>query len=156
MKNILSIAVCCSLLLSCKDQSPNKVQQLKWLEGSWQEQRSEGLLTEEWTSSSDTLMIGKAALYDESGHSIFSDNMELSLEDNILYFKPTVSNQNNGAQVVFKETMLTDKEVIFENPDHDFPKRIIYRKNHPDSLFARIEGTKNGVDRAQEFHYHKR
>ena len=31
-------------------------------------------------------------------------------------------------------------EAVFENPQHDFPKRIIYRKGEADSLTASVDG----------------
>ena len=40
----------------------------------------------------------------------------------------------------FKLTSLTATEAIFENPAHDFPKRIIYRKTGEDGLTASIDG----------------
>ena len=46
----------------------------------------------------------------------------------------------------FKLTRLSGQEAVFENPEHDFPKRIIYRKNSDGSLVASIdagEGTKS-------------
>jgi len=45
----------------------------------------------------------------------------------------------------FKLTRASATEAVFENPQHDFPKRIIYRKGADDSLTASIdagEGTK--------------
>ena len=45
----------------------------------------------------------------------------------------------------FKLTRATNNEVVFENPEHDFPKRIIYRRTSDDALTASIdagEGTK--------------
>lgn len=45
----------------------------------------------------------------------------------------------------FKLTSLTAQEAVFENPQHDFPKRVIYRKT-ADGLFASVdagEGTKS-------------
>jgi hypothetical protein len=50
----------------------------------------------------------------------------------------------------FQLTSQTDSEVIFENPTHDFPQRILYRKT-PEGILARIDGTVNGKQRAQEF-----
>lgn len=49
-------------------------------------------------------------------------------------------------QTDFKLTRLTKEEVVFENPQHDFPKRVIYRKNTDGSLVAKVdagEGTKS-------------
>ena len=39
----------------------------------------------------------------------------------------------------FKLTRASATEAVFENPQHDFPKRIIYRKGE-DSLTATIDG----------------
>jgi hypothetical protein len=43
---------------------------------------------------------------------------------------------------------------LFENLMHDFPRRILYRRNGDGTLTARVEG--NGTEKAkpQEFHYH--
>ena len=42
--------------------------------------------------------------------------------------------------------------VVFENPTHDFPQRIIYWKDGAD-LRARIEGTQNGKEGSQEWRW---
>jgi hypothetical protein len=39
----------------------------------------------------------------------------------------------------FKLTRASATEAVFENPQHDFPKRIIYRKTADDSLTATID-----------------
>jgi hypothetical protein len=40
----------------------------------------------------------------------------------------------------FKLTRVSATEAVFENPQHDFPKRIIYRKGEDDSLTASVDG----------------
>ena len=40
----------------------------------------------------------------------------------------------------FKLTKLAAREAVFENPQHDFPKRVTYRKNPDGSLTASIDG----------------
>ncbi|HEY0305271.1 MAG TPA: DUF6265 family protein, partial [Longimicrobiales bacterium] len=54
----------------------------------------------------------------------------------------------------FTSTDITEGQITFTNPQHDFPQRIIYRlgRQH-DSLFARIEGTMNGRERGVDFRY---
>ena len=42
--------------------------------------------------------------------------------------------------------------VVFENPSHDFPQRIIYWKDGND-LRARIEGTQNGKTGGEEWRW---
>jgi TolB protein len=51
----------------------------------------------------------------------------------------------------FPSTHASDTALVFENPAHDFPQRILYRKRGSDSLLARVEGpgpnnTVRGVD----------
>ncbi|HYE87055.1 MAG TPA: DUF6265 family protein [Vicinamibacterales bacterium] len=43
-------------------------------------------------------------------------------------------------------------EAVFENPSHDFPQRVIYRREG-DRLTGRIEGRSNGTEQAMEWHY---
>jgi len=40
----------------------------------------------------------------------------------------------------FRLTRSSASEAVFENPQHDFPKRIIYRRIGDDSLTASIDG----------------
>ncbi|MDQ3696790.1 MAG: DUF6265 family protein [Gemmatimonadota bacterium] len=44
-------------------------------------------------------------------------------------------------------------DVVFTNPAHDYPQRIIYRRAGSDSLKARIEGTQSGRIRGSEHPY---
>jgi len=53
----------------------------------------------------------------------------------------------------FEARAVTDSTVTFENPEHDFPQRVIYRRRGRDSLIARIEGTRNGRVRGVDFPY---
>ena len=46
---------------------------------------------------------------------------------------------------------LTEYEVVFENPDHDFPQRIIYRLGDNGALLGRIEGNSEGQEVAVDF-----
>jgi hypothetical protein len=42
-------------------------------------------------------------------------------------------------------------EVVFENPEHDFPQRIIYRLIANGKLLGRIEGVVDGTERSADF-----
>lgn len=61
-------------------------------------------------------------------------------EKGIFYIsKPS---QNSG-ETSFKLVKAGPAEATFENPKHDLPQRIIYRRDTT-NLFASIEGTRNG------------
>ncbi len=52
-----------------------------------------------------------------------------------------------------KET--DDTSVVFEDPAHDFPQRVGYRRVAGDQLLAWIEGTVSGKQRRVEFPYRR-
>ena len=51
----------------------------------------------------------------------------------------------------FKLISMSANEVVFENPEHDFPQRIIYRLESEGKLIGRIEGKIDGVARVVDF-----
>lgn len=52
---------------------------------------------------------------------------------------------------IFPLLRIGDTEVVFENPQHDFPQRVAYRLDGPSRLVARIEGVRGGSPRVIEF-----
>jgi hypothetical protein len=67
--------------------------------------------------------------------------------DDIFY----IAQPNGAAPVQFKLVKMNPNEAIFENPDHDFPQRIIYQRSIDGSLLAAIEGEEKGKPKRVEF-----
>ena len=63
-----------------------------------------------------------------------------------------VAKPSGQAEATFAIKTISDGEVVFENPAHDFPQRILYRRT-PDGVTARVEGTRNGQTRGSDFVY---
>jgi hypothetical protein len=61
------------------------------------------------------------------------------------------ANPSGQAQAEFTATTVSDSGFAVENPAHDFPQRIIYRRHGADSLIARIEGTTSRGARGADF-----
>ena len=51
----------------------------------------------------------------------------------------------------FRVKEITATSVTYENPQHDFPQRVIYRLTGPGALLGRIEGVENGKERAIDY-----
>lgn len=121
-----------------------KISELAWLAGDWQTAPGgRALIEEHWTVPAGGTMIGmgRAVAGEKTAEFEF---LRIEQRGNDLYY---VANPNaNCPQTDFKLTRLTGQEVIFENPAHDYPKRVMYRKNSDGSLVASIdagEGTKS-------------
>ncbi len=86
-----------------------------------------------------------------SYHETFFGDPELSLyyeDKGELFFTAKPSGQ---PETTFKLISNADGKAVFENPQHDFPTRVIYGKQPDGSLLARIEGTMNGQKRGIDF-----
>ncbi len=125
------------------------VGRLGWLSGCW-EARSDGTTVEEyWSDPRGGSMIGVS-------RSIRGDSTlthELMLVRTVggrLAFEALPSGQSWTRFVLVS---LSDSSVAFENPAHDFPQRIRYRRTAMDSLLAQAEGTVNGLGRVVTFPY---
>ena len=55
----------------------------------------------------------------------------------------------------FLSTTISQDMLVFENPQHDYPQRIGYRREGENMLIAWIEGTEKGQPRRIEFPYRR-
>lgn len=54
---------------------------------------------------------------------------------------------------MFTATRVALREVVFENPKHDFPTRIAYRASADGGLAASVEGDVRGQRQVLQFPY---
>lgn len=64
-----------------------------------------------------------------------------------------VARPSGQLETVFRLVSSRGNEAVFENLDHDFPQRILYRLNPDGSLLAAIEGEVRGNLKRIEFPY---
>ena len=125
------------------------ISDLIWLAGDWQTASGgRAQIEEHWTLPAGGTMIGigRTVVGDKTAEFEF---LRIEQRDDDIYY---VANPNgNCPQTDFKLTRLTPQEVIFENPTHDFPKRVMYRKNSDGSLLASIDGGEG--TKSQSFPY---
>lgn len=108
--------------------------------GSWHMDYPKGILTEVWKQVADSEYAGYSSLVSNTGDTMMRETIRLVNEQGTLWYIPTVSDQNNGAPVRFKETAFSDSMITFENLEHDYPQRIIYKHQSDSVMEAVIEG----------------
>lgn len=62
-----------------------------------------------------------------------------------------IAKPSGQPEAMFRLIKGSSREVIFENPRHDFPQRVIYRRQSDGSLLGRIEGVSKRKERAVDF-----
>ena len=142
MKNIICITsfllFCC---FSCQQKAITyaELKKANWFLGKWENKTSEGTFSEEWKVENDSLLLGKSFFIKEND-TLFSETVRLVQRENDLFYIVTVPNQNEAKPVEFKLTSSILDYLVFENPEHDFPKKITYKLVTKDSLYAEISG----------------
>ncbi len=112
------------------------VTDVRWLAGCW-EMSVSGLTTEEhWMSPRGGLMLGLNRTI-RSGRRPSYEFLILRESGSGLMLEAHPSGQK---PTEFAATQVTPESATFENPEHDFPKRIRYAQRGQDSLVARVDG----------------
>ena len=126
---------------------------MRWLIGNWEMNIEGSKLYENWEKS-DKKYSGKSFMTLETD-TLFSESISLEIKENILCYVVLVKNQNNNQSVVFKFKEFIYNEFRFENLEHDYPQRIVYKKINSNKLYARIEGNNNGKVQQYSFLFTK-
>ncbi len=122
-----------------------------WLVGTWGDEQNGERIHEEWKYA-DGILIGKSVTISE-GNPPFSETMRIEPREGGLVFIVSVRGE---APVTFTATRVAPGEVIFENPAHDYPQRILYQQVTADSIYARIDGSSDDDTMMAEFFYARR
>jgi Domain of unknown function (DUF6265) len=146
------------LLVSCQKKSDKNFEQLEkmnWLIGNWENKMPEGLLRETWKKENDSVFTGNSFFITEKDTVHFESIKMYQKGDSILY-SATVVGQNNDEPVEFNQTTATETEFIFENPKHDYPQKIVYKKVNDTNLVATISGIQQGKKSSESYPMQKK
>ncbi len=116
--------------------SETVVDRASWLIGCWEARGPSRVVQEQWFPPFGGVMQGLGRT--RSGDRFVEGEMTLLRPDGerLLY----VASPTGQATATFTSTVVSDTLLLFENPAHDFPKAIGYRRVGVDSLQAWIEG----------------
>ena len=146
MKTVL-LAAALLFATSALAQAP-KASALGWLSGTWVANAEGATVTESWVGPGNGLMVA-ANLSTWAGGRKFYEFLRIGeTADGLSYY----ASPGGRAPVEFKMKELGDRRVVFENPQHDFPQRILYWREG-EQLLARVEGTAGGKEKREEWRF---
>jgi hypothetical protein len=129
-------------------QASGVVADLGWFSGCWQYAAGARTVTEFWLPPDGGTMLGLSRTV-VGGKTVEHEFLLLRVGPRGVEY---VAKPSGQAEAVFTATKVGAEEAVFENPSHDFPARITYRKTDG-GLVATIDGTIKGKPRAIEFRY---
>ncbi len=83
-----------------------------------------------------------------NGKTVAFEFIQIREQDGDIFYIAKPSGQEEAS---FKLVKYENKEAVFENPQHDFPQRIIYRLEKDGTLAAAVAGTSKGKFKKIEF-----
>lgn len=123
---------------------------LAWLSGCWRMTRGNTVIDEQWLSPLGGMMLG-------TGRTVKGGQV---MEYEFIVLRTTAAGATYEAHpsgqdstTFTSHTPPTGDQVVFENPAHDFPQKVGYRRVGADSLVGWIEGNTGNGNKKIEFPY---
>lgn len=127
-------------IFSCKKSNEKEIIKAStWLLGNWETTTPEGKLVENWTKLNDSTFTG-SSYFIKGKDTIHKEKIILQELEESLIYNTTITGQNNNQSMLYTQTESSENELIFENPNTDYPKKIIYSLTNPNILNLNISG----------------
>jgi hypothetical protein len=121
---------------------------MAWLAGAWVGTRSSGAsIEEQWSPPLGGAMLGVSRMVSRGKMSAFEYLRIVERDGGLIY----IAQPGGDPPTEFVLTELTTTRAVFDNPRHDYPKRIVYELSAEGGLSATIGFMKGGSPR--RFYY---
>lgn len=111
-----------------------------WLIGTWQEAKYS---FEVWKDDGNFLSASAYQIDHQSGGKVIGEEIKLIKKGNDFYYVPDVAGPQGPIE--FKITAFDKNSFTAENPKHDFPQKIIYKRTG-ELLEATISGGSKSIN----------
>lgn len=125
-----------------------------WIAGEWVGTRSSGSSIEErWSPPRGGAMLAVSRTVNTSGRMVAFEYLRIvEREGGLVYAaQPGGAPKTEFVLTEFGPTEAGGKRAVFDNPRHDYPKRIVYELSADGKLSATIGYLKGGTPRRYEF-----
>lgn len=152
MRSLRSSLVVVALLAaaspSAAQTSAASLADLSFMSGCWRGSFGDGGTIEEHYSLPSTNMMIGMTRYTRGGRVVDFEFTRIQQDSGKIVIVP---HPKGVRSVPFVLRELRDRRAVWENLEHDFPQRIIYRASPEGGLVARIEGKTSKGDEHQEW-----
>ncbi|MGH9907916.1 MAG: DUF6265 family protein [Pyrinomonadaceae bacterium] len=128
-------------------QTPTDLSALSWLAGSWSGVQKGVEMEEMWLPAKGNTMLGLHRDV-KDGRTVMFEFLRIEAAANGITYWASPRGQ---PATPFRLAEINQNHAVFENREHDFPQRIIYRLTKDGKLYARVEGTLKGKPAFEEW-----
>lgn len=127
---------------------------VEWIAGAWVGKRSSGSSIEErWSPPLGGAMLATSRTVNTSGKMVAFEYLRIVERDGGLVYsaQPGGAPKTDFVLSEFGPTESGGKRAVFDNPRHDYPKRIVYELSSDGNLSATIGYMKGGTPRRYDW-----
>lgn len=150
MRILTMIAAVTALTAPISGQPVASTVDVAFLAGCWKLEAKGRVVEEQWMAPGGGSLLGMSRTVVNGKTTEYEFIQIRDLPEGLTY----IAKPSNQPEARFVAISRTGDEVVFENPEHDFPQRIRYRLSG-NTLHARIEGMQNGKPRGADFRYER-
>ena len=132
-------------------QAPEPLGKYAWLAGCWRFSKDGSAVEEQWTTPKGHVMTGMGRTL-KNGNTVFFDFFRIENRKRGIFY---VAQPKGQPPTDFELVNSDPNKLVFENLQHDFPKRIIYTREANGNVTARVEGTPEQAKMAEEWKYER-
>lgn len=140
---LLTVALFAGSLPGCARRTHGSINGLAWLSGCWGGKGEEGIVDEQWSRPAGGSLVGTSRIV-RGDRTVSAGFLEIreATEGLVLTVHPL-----GQPAVSYRLKSSGRTSAVFENPAHDFPRRIVYQRKGG-NLTVRAEGDDSGRRRA--------
>ncbi len=98
---------------------------------------------EEWVIEDEFMLRGRGYVM-AANDTVFIEQLEISKAGEALVYRVGLNSANTEELVEFTMTEASETTIVFENPKHDFPKRISYQIVPGTGIRVDLSGLESG------------
>jgi len=143
----LLAATTCARAAPCDSLHP-----ARWLVGQWAAESSDRIVIETWHEASPATFEGSGVTTARSDGAVLdSEELRLVAMADAVFYVAKVA--HNPYPVAFRLATCEDGRLVFENPTHDFPRRLEYVRQADGRLEVTVS---DGAERGFKLQFHRR
>ena len=127
------------------------ITRISWLQGCWESVSPQRTIDEQWMVARGGVMLGMSRTVQDGTLREYELVLIRETPGGLAY----EAHPSGQPAATFPMKEMTGSSIVFEDPKHDFPQRIGYRRDDGDRMTAWIEGTANGRSRRVEYPYRR-
>lgn len=116
----------------------------QWLVGCW----SDRAFHEVWSPSGSDQLLGIGSFVRDSARRVSERLIILNVNGQLVY---RARPMGAASATDFVATHVSNDSLVFEDPSHDFPRKLVYAQQGPDLILVTLTGVENGTPRTQQF-----